>query len=757
MKQRLADYVADFLAAHGVTDVFSVVGGGAMHLNDALGHHPALHVTYNHHEQASAIAAEAYARIDNKIAALCVTTGPGGTNALTGVVGGWLDSIPMFVISGQVRYDTTARYAAQFTDGLPLRAVGDQEYDITKSVAPMTKYATMLEDPNQIRYVLERAWHLATTGRPGPVWIDIPVNYQGGYIETDSLPGYDPAQDDARLPPPVDDATVQMVLEKIRHAKRPVFHAGYGIRLSGGYAAFRAVAEKLNIPIVTYWNAVDLIEDENPLYCGRAGNMGDRPGNWAIQNADLILAVGTRISIRQVGYNWKTWARAAEVIMVDIDRAEMKKHTLHVEHPVWADAKDFLQKLDAAAAPLTPVSQAADWLATCQRWKKDYPAVLPRQWEENGTTANVYAFVRYLSSRLPENSLTAVSNGACCVVGNQAYVIQKGSRMANNSAIASMGYGLPAAIGTCIAGGRRTTICLEGDGSIMMNLQELQTILTNKLPIKIFLINNNGYHSIRLTQNNLFKDHCKIGIGPESGDLSFPEFRKIAEAFGYPYSCAHSNAEMKQVVDAALAAEGPTFCEIFTDTQQVWEPKSATKRLPDGTVQYFVDGTATAAGLVQSNAGDYYFIDYTLQAVRNRRYAFSRLKANGLLPAGTYTFDGTGRITQLPELLSGQDCLNGLVRMPDGKVQFFENGVAAAAGLVQSDAGDYYFIGNTKRATMNATCNISEEETNGLLPAGTYMTDGMGRVIVNTTEAVETETETVETETGAAETEQEAA
>ena len=305
MKQRLADYVADFLAAHGVTDVFSVVGGGAMHLNDALGHHPALHVTYNHHEQASAIAAEAYARIDNKIAALCVTTGPGGTNALTGVVGGWLDSIPMFVISGQVRYDTTARYAAQFTDGLPLRAVGDQEYDITKSVAPMTKYATMLEDPNQIRYVLEKAWHLATTGRPGPVWIDIPVNYQGGYIETDSLPGYDPAQDDARLPPPVDDATVQMVLEKIRNAKRPVFHAGYGIRLSGGYAAFRAVAEKLNIPIVTYWNAVDLIEDENPLYCGRAGNMGDRPGNWAIQNADLILAVGTRISIRQVGYNWK--------------------------------------------------------------------------------------------------------------------------------------------------------------------------------------------------------------------------------------------------------------------------------------------------------------------------------------------------------------------------------------------------------------------------------------------------------------------
>ena len=584
MKQRLADYVADFLVNHGVEDCFSVVGGGAMHLNDALGHKEGLKVTYNHHEQACAIAAEAYARLDNKIAAVCVTTGPGGTNALTGVVGGWLDSIPMFIISGQVRYDTTARYAMQYTGGMPLRAMGDQEYDIVKSVAPMTKYAVMIEDPKTIRYHLERAWHLATTGRPGPVWIDIPVNFQGGYIETDELEGYDPSEDDVLLPPAVDDETIKTILEKIASAKRPVFHAGYGIRLSGAYDVFRTVAEKLNIPVVTYWNAVDLIEDDSSLYCGRAGNMGDRPGNWAIQNADLILAVGTRISIRQVGYNWKTWARAAEVIMVDIDQAELKKPTLHVEMPVWADAKDFLTKMNQLIGESSPVSTVGEWLATCNRWKKEYPAVLPRQWEENGKTTNVYAFIRYLSSRLPENSLTAVSNGACCVVGNQAYVIQKGSRMANNSAVASMGYGLPAAIGTCIGGGRRTTICLEGDGSIMMNLQELQTVLTNRLPIKIFLINNNGYHSIRITQNNLFKEHCKVGIGPESGDLSFPEFRKIAEAFGYPYYSASSNAEMKKVVNEVLALDGPVFCEIFTDTTQVWEPKSSTKRLPDGTL-----------------------------------------------------------------------------------------------------------------------------------------------------------------------------
>ena len=581
MKIRLADYVANFLADRGVTDVFSVVGGGAMHLNDAIGHNERLKVTYNHHEQACAIAAEAYARLENRIAAVCVTTGPGGTNALTGVVGGWLDSIPMFIISGQVRYDTTARFALKET-GAKVRAMGDQEYDIVKSVEPMTKYAVMIENPKTIRYALEKGWHLANTGRPGPVWIDIPVDYQGCFIETDDLEAYDPSEDNALLPPPVTGEIIQTILEKIRNAKRPVFHAGYGIRLSGGYEAFRSVLEKLNIPVVTYWNAVDLIEDEHPLYCGRAGNMGDRPGNWAIQNADLILAVGTRISIRQVGYNWKTWARAAEVIMIDIDPGEMKKPTLHVDLPVWADAKDFLFALDHSAE--AKVFRGEDWLKTCQGWKRNYPAVLPRHWAENGETANVYAFIRYLSDQLPENSLTAVSNGACCVVGNQAYVIEKGSRMANNSAIASMGYGLPAAIGTCIGGNRKETICLEGDGSIMMNLQELQTIISNHLPIKIFLINNNGYHSIRITQTNLFGHHTKVGIGPESGDLSFPEFKKIAEAFGYPYYSAHSNAEMKAVVDTVLKLEGPVFTEIFTDTKQVWEPKSSTKRLEDGTL-----------------------------------------------------------------------------------------------------------------------------------------------------------------------------
>ena len=599
MKIRLADYVANFLIEHGVTDVFSVVGGGAMHLNDALGHAKGLTVTYNHHEQACAIAAEAYARLENKIAAVCVTTGPGGTNAITGVLCGWLDSIPMMVISGQVRYDTTARYMQQYTDGLPLRAVGDQEYDITRATQHMTKYAVMIEDPKTIRYHLERAWHLATTGRPGPVWIDIPVNYQGMYIETDELEGYDSTEDDAALPPAVSKETIDEVLEAIAVARRPVIHAGYGIRLAGAYEEFRQLVDVLQIPVVTYWNAVDLIESDHPLYAGRAGNMGDRAGNWAIQKADLILAIGTRISIRQVGYNWTTWAPNARVIMVDIDPAELKKTTIHVDMPIWADAKNFIGSLlegavtrsvtegegekSGAVTRCVTEGEKNTWLTSCLRLRNTYPVVRPEQKNAKGLV-NVYAFIDYLSSQLPENSLTAVSNGACCVAGNQAYHIQPGSRMHNNSATASMGYGLPAAIGACISAGRRDTICLEGDGSIMMNLQELQTVLTNHLPIKIFLINNDGYHSIRQTQNNLFREHSKVGIGPESHDLGFPSFELIAKAFGYSYMSARSNEEMRDTVDKALATAGPMFIEIFTDTVQVWEPKSSTRRLEDGAL-----------------------------------------------------------------------------------------------------------------------------------------------------------------------------
>ena len=578
MKIRLADYVADFLVENGITDCFTVTGGGAMHLNDAFGHKEGLKCLYNHHEQACAIAAEAYARINNKIAAVCVTTGPGGTNAITGVVGGWLDSVPMLIISGQVRYDTSKRGM-----GLNIRAGGDQEFDITCTVECMTKYCEMIEDPKRIRYALEKALYFATTGRPGPCWIDIPVNYQGCIIETDELEGFDPAGEENDIPAPVADATVEEIIEKIKAAKRPVLYAGNGVRLAGAFDIFETVVPKLNIPVVTGWDNIDMMADEDPLYVGRGGIMGDRAGNFAAQNADLILAVGNRLSIRQVGYSWKTWAREAFVIMVDVDAEELKKPTLHVEMPVHADAKDFLSKLLSKLPEDGVLFAENSWQQICRDWKKDYPVVLPKHYAWEGL-ANPYAFIKKLSDRLPENYTTVVGNGTACVVGSHGYTIKKGQRFIINSAVASMGYDLPAAVGVCVAEGKKEIVCVSGDGSIQMNLQELQTILTNRLPIKIFVINNDGYHSIRQTQTNLFGNHTKVGIGPESNDLSFPSLERLAWAYGYPYAACRTNSEIDATLDAAFGTEGAFIAEIFVDPAQFFEPKSATKRLADGTL-----------------------------------------------------------------------------------------------------------------------------------------------------------------------------
>ena len=571
MKQRTADYIADFLAFHGITDVFTVVGGGAMHLNDALGHNPRLRCTYNHHEQACAIAAECYARVDNRIAAVCVTTGPGGTNAMTGVVGGYLDSIPMLILSGQVRYDTTAR-----STGLDIRAMGDQEFDVCKAAAAMTKYCEMVIDPMRIRYCLEKALFLATDGRPGPCWLDIPLNVQSAIIETDDLePFTPPARDYAP-----DEDKVDRVVEKLLSAKRPVFNAGNGIRLSGAFDRFREAVEALGIPVVTGWDSIDLMEDDHPLYAGRAGIMGDRPGNFAVQNSDLLLSVGSRLSIRQVGYNYKTWAREAFVAMVDIDPEELRKPTLHVELPICADAGAFLdallKKLQGVRLP-----QRSDWIAQCAAWRGAYPVVQPKHYAA-GERANIYCFIKELSRRLAPGTTTVVGNGSACVVGSHAYEIHRGDRFLINSAIASMGYDLPAAIGACVALGRRETICVTGDGSIQMNLQELQTIRTNRLPVKIFVIQNGGYHSIRQTQKNFFGEPL-VGIGEDSGDLEFPETEKLAAAYGYRYYAIRTNDDMA-LLDDVLRQEGSLLCEVIVSRDQNFEPKAASKRLPDGTM-----------------------------------------------------------------------------------------------------------------------------------------------------------------------------
>lgn len=576
MKIKVSDYVAKFLVEHNIDTVFTVTGGGAMHLNDGLGHQEGLHCVYNHHEQACAMAAESYTRIHNKLAVVCVTTGPGGTNAITGVVGGWLDSIPMLVISGQVRYDTTAR-----STGLNIRAMGDQEFDICQSVSCMTKYCEMVTDPLRIRYSLEKALFLAQTGRPGPCWLDIPLNVQGAIIEEENLIGFDESEALKEIPAKVSEDIIALILQKIRKAKRPVINAGNGIRISGGFDEFRKLIEKLNIPVVTGWNSIDLIEDEHPLYVGRAGIMGDRAGNFAIQNSDLLLSLGSRLSIRQVGYNYKTWAREAYTIVVDVDSEELKKPTLHVDLPICTDVNMLMRQMNEALGE-ERISTEENWLHQCAKWKEKYPVVMKKHYEDTNLT-NVYAFIKEVSKALPENYITVVGNGSACVVGSHGYVIKKGQRFIINSAIASMGYDLPAAIGACVANNNKDLVCITGDGSIQMNLQELQTILTNRLPIKIFVINNAGYHSIRQTQMNFFGEPL-VGIGPQSHDLEFPSMEKLAYAYGYPYFSINNNEELPAKIQGVLRTQGAVICEVFVNTEQKFEPKSATKRLADGTL-----------------------------------------------------------------------------------------------------------------------------------------------------------------------------
>lgn len=572
---KIADWIAKFLVDQGIKYNFTVPGGGAMHLNVAFGHQEGLNNIFVQHEQSAAIAAEGFYRATNELPMVCCTTGPGGTNTLTGVLGAWLDSIPMLIISGQVRYATTARAA-----GIPVRAMGDQEFDITPMVAHMTKYAEMITDPKMVKYHLQKALFLAKSGRPGPVWIDIPLDIQGGYIDPEEFVEFDENELNDQLVPSVSQNVIKEVIEKIKKAERPVLYVGSAIHSTDTVDLMRKVAKKLGIPVVVAYDATDLMPYENSLYAGIGGLLGDRGGNWTVQNADLILSLGCRLSCRQVGYNVKSWAREAFVIMVDIDKYELVKPSIHVEMPVNADVKDFLKKIDKEL--VEPLEEHSKWLSICNGWKKDYPVVTEKHYAKGGL-ANAYCFLNEVSRRAAENQYIVLGNGTveACL---HAIYIKEHTRLICNSGAASMGYDLPAAIGCCFAIGKKDTICLTGDGSIQMNLQELQTIVFHKLPIKIFVVNNQGYHSMRQTEGNLFPEYTKVGIGPESGDLSFPEMKKIAAAYGIPYMSAKSNEELPEVIDRMLKSTGYAMCEIFVDINQKFEPKSATRRLEDGTL-----------------------------------------------------------------------------------------------------------------------------------------------------------------------------
>ena len=571
MQIKVSQYIADFLVKKGVCDLFTVTGGGAMHLNDAFGHKKGLNCIYNHHEQACAMAAEGYARLAGKIAAVCVTSGPGGTNALTGVLGGWQDSIPMMVISGQVKRETTT-----WSTNIPLRQLGDQEFQIVDCVKTMTKYAYMVTDANEIRYHLEKAWHICNTGRKGPVWLDIPLDIQAATVETDMLAGYE--EQEKEYPPLFEIEKAEAIIRKRCEAKRPVILAGTGIRLSGSHDIFKKLIEKLQIPVLTAWNAHDVLEDEHPLFCGRPGTVGTRGGNFVIQKADLLLVLGCRLNIRQIGYNYKEFAKSAYKIVVDIDEAELRKPTIKPDLPVYADVKDVMSAILQNAIEDNSYKHK-EWLNWCRRVNEKYPVVLERYYHD--VKINPYVFIKEFSKFLNNRDVVVCGNGSACVITFQAICIQKGQRVFTNSGCAAMGYGFPASVGCCVARKGERIICIDGDGSFQMNIQELQTVVQNNLDLKIIILNNNGYHSIRQTQTNLFHSSL-VGVCKESG-ISFPNMEKIADAYGLDYSAIHALEDLEKIPQF-LERKGPGICEVFVNENQNFEPKISSKVLEDGTI-----------------------------------------------------------------------------------------------------------------------------------------------------------------------------
>ena len=571
---RVADYIWKFLADKGVRHVFLVTGGGAMHLNDALGRESRIRYVCNLHEQACAMAAEGYARQSGMPGVINVTTGPGGTNALTGVMGAWLDSVPMIIISGQIKRATMITSCPN----LKLRQLGDQEYNIVDAARPMTKMAKTVMSVDEVPSTMAEAWELCQSGRPGPVWIDVPLDIQAA--EMDECPntvrtsGLGKTE---RLLPP--HSQVEKVANLLRKAKRPAMIIGSGVRNAHAEQLFLEVAESLNVPVLTSISGIDLIPSNHSLFFGRPGILGERPANFIMQNSDLFIVLGTRMGIRICGYAYETVARNAKKVMVDVDDAELNKPTFRPDIKIHSDAGAFLEALHAV---LPALPQKDEWLAYCKRVKAKYPVVLP---EHRARTDYVSSYVlpEAIMRHAPDPLTVVTANGVAYTSTFQSIPIRKGMRMFANEACASMGYGLPAAIGAAFAGGEeRTVVCLEGDGSIQMNLQELQTLVSYKLPIKLFVYNNGGYLSIKTTQRAFFNGFF---VGSEAGSgVVLPSFEKLACAYGLPYFRLPNNQELDEKLPRIFSVEGPVLVEVMLDPFEILGPKAASKRLPDGTM-----------------------------------------------------------------------------------------------------------------------------------------------------------------------------
>ena len=577
---KVSEYVITRLADWGVRDIFLVTGGGAMHLNDSIGREHRIRYVCVHHEQAAAMAAEAYARITGTPGVLNVTTGPGGINALNGVFGGYTDSIPMIILSGQVKRETCmASYGSSLAD---LRQLGDQEVDIVAMVKKITKYHVFLDDPQTVAYHLERAWHLAQTGRPGPVWLDIPIDVQSMKIDPETLRHYDPSEDPLPYEPSKAREQAREVLDKLRSARRPVLMVGSGVRLAGAERVFREVIERLGIPTTTAWTAVDLLPTGHPLHAGRPAVVGDRPGNIVLQNADVLLVIGSRLPLRQTSYNWHSFATHAFKIQVDADPMELEKPTIKPDMGVVQDAKLFLEALNDELK-VRPVAARTEWNEWCQQRVKKYPVVQQRQ--RDSEMLNPYHFTEILFDVLEENDVIACGDGMASVVPFQAARVKQGQRLFTNAGSASMGYDVPAGVGAAIAtarisGGHRV-ICIAGDGSLQMNIQELQTIVHHQLPVKVIVYNNGGYLSIRTTQNNFFGGNL-VGEGPTSG-VSFPDPLKIAEAYGIP-AIRIDDKDCAELLREFLSRPGPGLIEAILDPAQGVEPRLTSRVLADGSM-----------------------------------------------------------------------------------------------------------------------------------------------------------------------------
>ena len=562
---RLADFVIEFLEKKKIDTVFTVSGGGSIFLCDALYKAKKLKYVACHHEQAVAYAAESYARAKNKPGAAIVTTGPGGTNTTSGVACCWIDSIPSIFISGQV-------YLNQTIDQSGLRQIGVQEFDIINMIKPFTKYAIMVKQPNEIKYHLEKAYYLCSEGRPGPVWIDIPANIQNAQINEKSLKGYHPAnkiKKNSNL-----DKKIKKVAELFLKYDRPVLHVGHGVKISNGEKFLRKIIDKYHIPLALTWNASDLIESSHPSYIGRPGAFAERGSNFIIQNCNLYISVGTRLPFMVTGYNSKDFARKAKKIMVDIDKKETNLSRVKLEEKINCDATYFLKTFLKYLPP--KISLSNNWLSYCRKVRKKYPIVLEK-FKKQKNTINSYHFVDVLSDALNNKDVVVTDMGLSFVGTHQAFKIKKGQKLYTNSGHAPMGWGLPAAIGACYATKKKRVICLAGEGGFQMNIQELATVMHNKLPIKIFIYNNGGYLTIKQTQQLGFNSRI-MGSNSKSG-LSFPDYKKIAQSHKIEYIKIKNGKKLRSKINKILTSNKAVICELILDHNQEQMPKAINKRI----------------------------------------------------------------------------------------------------------------------------------------------------------------------------------